>query len=553
MSSDDTSYTYSPFVCKVGNHKIFIEGRIPSPSLVEVATKMTDFADDWTWIGDWASRRALLTPSREAFYDYTSDTRYTFEQLNSRASQLANVLSANGIKKGDRVATYSKNRMEMVDLFLATGKVGAIMVPFNVRLAAPETSYLLHKTKPKVLLLDPEVSQQFEEPRKNLQNCKVFSMGSNESFDPSITNIMDEARDSVEVRPTLDFSDPHLIVFTGGTTGLPKGAVLSHRLIFWNSVNTITSWGLRPDDVQPLLFPLFHTGGWNVLLVPFLHLGAKTILMGDFDAAEILQVIQREKCSIVIGVPTMFQMMAQHDTFQTTSFDSVRVFISGGAPCPVAIMENYWARGKYFKMGYGLTEVGPNNFYLPESLIKRKPSSVGFPVLHCDTRVVDDDNKPVSLGKAGELLLRGPHAFSGYWEEPEETAKTIEADGWVHTGDLVVVDDEGFYFIVGRKKDMFISGGENVFPTEIEEVLYKHPSILEAAVIGVPDEKWGEVGKAVVSLKKGASLTPEEIHKYLDGKLARYKIPKYYEIRDSLPKSAAGKILKRELEKDVKS
>jgi fatty-acyl-CoA synthase len=519
--------------------------------LARGAKKMTGVADDWTWIGDWAGRRSLLTPGREAIYDHINNTRYTFEQLNHRANQLANVLAANGIKKGDRVATYSKNRMEMIDLFLATGKIGAIMVPFNVRLAAPETNYLLQKTRPKILLLDPEISHQFEEPRAKLQNCMILSMGPDDSRDPSITKMMNEASDHVEGRPTINFSDPHLIVFTGGTTGLPKGAVLSHRLIFWNSVNTIASWGLRPDDVQPLLFPLFHTGGWNVLLVPFLHLGAKTILMGDFDATEILQVIEQEKCSIVIGVPTMFQMMAQHDSFHATNFDSVRVFISGGAPCPVAIMENYWARSKYFKMGYGLTEVGPNNFYLPETEIKRKPSSVGFPVLHCDTRVVDDDNKPVLPGKVGELLLRGPHAFSGYWEEPEETAKTIEPDGWVHTGDLVQVDEEGFYFIVGRKKDMFISGGENVFPTEIEEVLYKHPSILEAAVIGVPDEKWGEVGKAVVSLKKGASLTPEEIRQYLEGKLARYKIPKYYEVRDSLPKSAAGKILKRELEKDV--
>jgi fatty-acyl-CoA synthase len=269
--------------------------------------------------------------------------------------------------------------------------------------------------------------------------------------------------------------------------------------------------------------------------------------MGDFNVDATLKIIEDEKCSIVIGVPTMFNMIAQSPKFEKANFDSVRVFISGGAPCPVAIMEHYWNRDKILKMGYGLTEVGPNNFHLPESEVKRKPSSVGFPVFHCDMKVVDDDGDEVPTGSVGELMLRGPHIFSGYFDEPEESAKTIEPDGWVHTGDLVMRDEEGFYFITGRKKDMFISGGENVYPTEIEELLYKHPSILEAAVIGVPHEKWGEVGKAVIVLKPGESLEQDEVLKYLDGKLARYKIPKHFEFRKDLPKSAAGKILKREL------
>jgi fatty-acyl-CoA synthase len=192
--------------------------------------------------------------------------------------------------------------------------------------------------------------------------------------------------------------------------------------------------------------------------------------------------------------------------------------------------------------------VGPNNFHLPDDVVKERPTSVGFPAFHCDMQIVDDDNNAVPIGDVGELLLKGPHAFSGYWEEPEETAKVIEPDGWVHTGDLVTQDEDGFYYIVGRKKDMFISGGENIFPTEIEEILFKHLKISEAAVIGVPDEKWGEVGKAFIVLRDGESMAEEEVREYFDGKLARYKIPKYYEFREDLPKSAAGKILKRELE-----
>jgi fatty-acyl-CoA synthase len=503
---------------------------------------------DWSWIGDWTGRRALLTPNREAIVDNIQKKRYTFKDMDKRANRVARLLLDSGVRKGDRVAVYSKNRFDFLDLLFACGKIGAILTPFNIRLTKPEVEHLIKKTQPSIVFYDPDMGTQFAELRSYLGKQDIVVMG-DEAFDsdPSIYSLMTKKASSAVERPSITLDDPYLIVFTGGTTGLPKGAILSHRLVFWNSVNTIVSWGLRPDDIQPLLFPLFHTGGINVLLIPFYHLGATSIVMGDFNIDETLKVIEDEKCSIVIGVPTMFNMMSESSNFTKTNFDSVRVFISGGAPCPVAIMEKYWERGKILKMGYGLTEVGPNNFFLPESEVKRKPSSVGFPVFHCDMRVVDDHGNDVLTGDHGELLLRGPHIFSGYWDEPEETAKTIEPDGWVHTGDIVMKDEEGFYFITGRKKDMFISGGENVYPTEIEELLYKHPSILEAAVVGVPHEKWGEVGKAVIVLKQGKNLSEEQILEYLDGKLAHYKIPKQYEFRDELPKSAAGKILKREL------
>jgi fatty-acyl-CoA synthase len=505
---------------------------------------------DWFWVGDWTGKRAMLTPDREAIFDNIEKKSYSFEEMDRRANQVARLLLDSGVEKGDRVGVLSKNRFDFLDLLFACGKIGAILTPFNTRLTTPEIEYLVGKTEPSMFFYDPNLSTKFRELRSFLERKPIVIMGDKKSdTDIDINSILKKkASDPVE-RPSLTLEDPYLIVFTGGTTGLPKGAILSHGLVFWNSVNTIVSWGLKPDDIQPLLFPLFHTGGINVLLIPFYHLGAKSIIMGDFDVGETLKVIEEEKCTIVIAVPTQFNMMSESPEFPKANFDSVRVFISGGAPCPVAIMEKYWERGKILKMGYGLTEVGPNNFYLPENEVKRKPSSVGFPVFHCDMRVSDDHGNEVPAGAVGELLLRGPHIFSGYWGEPEETAKTIEPDGWVHTGDLVMKDDEGFYFITGRKKDMFISGGENVYPTEIEELLYKHPSILEAAVVGVPHEKWGEVGKAVIVLKPGKSLTQEEILDYLNGKLARYKIPKQYEFRKELPKSAAGKILKRELQK----
>ena len=504
--------------------------------------------EDWSWIGDWTGRRAILTPNREAIIDNLTGNRYTFEAMDKRANQAAKLLLDSGVKKGDRVGVYSKNRFDFLDLLFGCGKIGAILTPFNVRLTTSEMEYLIDKTKPSIFFYDPELAEPFNDLRPFLEKTPKVIMGDKKlEAESTLSSLMSKVSSAAVERPSLTLDDPYLIVFTGGTTGLPKGAVLSHGLVFWNSVNTIVSWELRPDDIQPLLFPLFHTGGINVLLIPFYHFGAKSIIMGDFSVDETLRVIEDENCSIVIGVPTMFNMMAQSPKFAKANFDSVRVFISGGAPCPVAIMEHYWKRDKILKMGYGLTEVGPNNFYLPESEVKKKPSAVGFPVFHCDMKVLDDDGVEVPRGSVGELMLRGPHIFSGYWDEPDETKKTIEPDGWVHTGDLVMQDDEGFFFITGRKKDMFISGGENVYPTEIEEILYKHPAILEAAVIGVPHEKWGEVGKAVIVLKPGKKLTEEEVLEYLSGKLARYKIPKEYEFRDELPKSAAGKILKREL------
>ena len=504
---------------------------------------------EFEWIGDWAERRAVLSPNREALFDNIEKNLYTFKDLNLRANKLARVLLNEGISKGDRVAMFSTNRIESLDLFLATGKIGAILVPFNVRLSIRELEYLIKKTSPSIFFYEPMLEEKALEI-KNLNLIKKNLVMGNKAIlnDTTTQKLTEKISNSKVERPIINFEDPHLILFTGGTTGLPKGAVIPHRLIFWNSVNTILSWNLTPEDIQPLLFPLFHTGGWNVLLVPFYHLGAKTILMGDFHPEETIKVIEREKSTIVVGVPTMFHAMANSSLFNETNFDSVKIFISGGAPCPIAIMERYWAKNKPFKMGYGLTEVGPNNFYLPEKDIRKRPTSVGLPVFHCDMRIIDTKtNRDVKKGNIGELLLKGLHIFSGYWEEPEETRKTIERDGWVHTGDLATQDEDGFYYIVGRRKEMYISGGENIYPVEIEELLFKHPAIDLAAVIGVPDEKWGEVGKAFLTLKPGQSLKSEEIRNYLAAKLAKYKVPKYFEIRDSLPLSATGKILKREL------
>lgn len=506
---------------------------------------------DWSWIGNIISRRAQITPENIAIIDNIEKKGYTFKDMNNRANQAARVLMNHGIEKGDRVAILSKNRLDMIDLFLATSKIGAILVPLNFRLAVPELKYLVEQTTPSIFIYDPDIRDLSNDLISHIDIKTSIVMGEQSEDDrPALRMLMVGEGTNEVIRPEINLDDPHLIIFTGGTTGLPKGAVQSHRLIVWNSFNTILTWGLYPNDVQPLMFPLFHTGGWNVLLVSCLIQGSSTILMGDFDAEETLRVIEEEKSTIVVGVPTMFIMMANSPKFDSTNFDSVRVFISGGAACPEEVMKKYWEKDKILKMGYGLTECGPNNFYLPENLVKSYPLSVGFPVLFCDTKVVDPNTGEavnIDAGETGELLLKGPHTFSGYWNNPKATNDTIKPDGWMHTGDVVKKDENGLYYIVGRSKEMYISGGENIFPIEIEEVLYQLEGIDMAAVIGVPSEKWGEVGKAFVTLKEGYSLTVDDIKNHLSNRLARFKIPKFFEIRKELPLSGAGKILKREL------
>lgn len=494
------------------------------------------------WVGDWAGMRARLTSWKEAVYDFTKNRRYTYRELNERACRLANFFISAGMKKGDRIATLCRNNVESIDIFFACGKLGLIFVPLNLRLSDEEMEFLLKDSAPRILFYDPEFLPVIERFKEKIRVEKTIETGL------QYEKLLASQPVAEPPRPYISFDDPHMILYTGGTTGLPKGALISHGMIFWNSVNTIVSWGLHPDDVTPLLFPFFHTGGWNVITVPIFHIGGRLILTGAFNPDEIIEIIEKEKATIVIGVPTMFHMIMNSPKFENAKFDSVRFFISGGGACPIPVMERYWAKGKVFKMGYGLTEVGPNNFYLPDHRVKEKPLSVGLPVAHCQMRIVDEDEKDVKKGEIGELLIRGPHGCLGYWQNPKATEELMH-EGWYHTGDLAKQDEEGFYYIVDRKKDMYKSGGENVYPIEIENVLYQNPKIDQVAVIGVPDEKWGEVGKAVIVLKKGEKMIKNEMIEWCKEKLGKYKIPKYAAFVESLPKSPAGKILKREIKK----
>jgi len=322
---------------------------------------------------------------------------------------------------------------------------------------------------------------------------------------------------------------------------VPKGAMITHKMLFWNAVNTTLRLDLTGEDHTQSYAPFFHTGGWNVLLTPFLHNGGSHTLLNKFDPDLIIDLMEQERTTLLFAVPTMMQMLADSPRFNQADLTSVRYAIVGGAPMPEPLINTWHEKGIFVRQGYGLTEVGPNCFSLHQDDAIRKRGSIGFPNFYVDAKIVDEQGVELGANQPGELWLSSPVVTPGYWRKPEETAKAI-SDGWFHTGDMVQKDDEGFFFVVDRKKNMFISGGENVYPAEVERFLYSHPAVKEVAVIGVPDEKWGEVGKAFISLQEGQSLTPEEVGAFCTGQLAKYKIPKHVEIIGELPKNDAGKL-----------
>lgn len=494
------------------------------------------------FVPDWLEKRAQLTPDRIAIDDRIAGRQITYRAWNHAANRTANFLHALHVEQGDRVAVYASNCMEYLDIWFACAKLGAIMQNLNWRLAVPEINALLSDAAPHVLIYSVDFTLQVQQLRGKVPSIEHY-IGLGDALDKDTLPF--ENRDHyppvLESYPTLTPDSPWVICYTGGTTGLPKGAILTHRNMTWNSVNTLTSWGLDQDDVAILNTPLFHTGGLNVFTLPLVHIGGKSILCRTFDVDQVFELINHGGATVYFGVPTVFIGMQQHPDWDTIDFSRMKIIISGGAPCPLPVFEKFWARGIDFKTGYGLTEAGPNTFWLSSEDVRRKPGSVGVPLFHIDVKIVLPDGSEAARGHVGELLVCGTHVTPGYWNNPEATAATI-IDGWLHTGDLAVCDDEGYYTIVGRLKDMIISGGENIYPAEVESAMHAHPAVAEAALIGLPDPKWGEVGRAIIVLKPGASVESDELFAFLAGMLAKFKLPKTMVFVDSLPKTGAGKI-----------
>ncbi len=481
---------------------------------------------------DWLAKWAHYTPERLFLRDQRSGTTWSYGQAQRRALAVADHLAKSaGVTRGQRVAVYATNCSEYVFILLACIKLGAVLVPLNFRLTPPELAVMLKDSQPDLLIYGEEFAAKTAQleavtlPLSELEPL-VFGPEPDAAFVPDRPGQLD---------------DLVMILYTSGTTGTPKGAMINHRMLLWNAINTALRLDLNSQDHSLSFAPFFHTGGWNVLFTPFLHNGASHTLLEGFDPDLILELIAREKVSVLFGVPTMMQMLADAPGFAACDLSSVRYAIVGGAPMPVPLINLWHDRGVFIRQGYGLTEVGPNCFSLHQDHAVAKRGSIGFPNFYIEASVRDENGAACPVGQIGELWLRSEVVTPGYWQNPAATAASI-TDGWFHTGDMVQCDSEGFYFVMDRKKNMYISGGENVYPAEVEAALVTHEAIKEAAVIGVPHPKWGETGHAFLVLSEGQSLDQEAVTGYCLDRLAKFKIPKHVTFLTELPRNDAGKI-----------
>lgn len=503
----------------------------------------TDVSPQLDWLKQWS----VFAPNSVALQCGESGRTLTYKQLFEQSCRLASVLRERfEIGAGDRVACMAQNELEYVGLFFATQRLGAILVPINFRFTASEVEFLVRDSGSKLLIAQTEYWSVVEGLEDKVA---LWNFNGPESMTAQVPGSSGDASKSVQDFNGR-FEDPCMILYTSGTTGFPKGAMITPRMMFWNSVNTGLRLNLTQQDVVLTFLPLFHTGGWNVLTTPCLHRGARVVMLKKFDADWILNLCEREKVSVLFGVPTTMDLLSRSQLFSSVDLSSIRYAVVGGEPMPLELIDVWEKRGIPVRQGYGLTEFGPNVFSLNQEDSRRKMGSIGFPNFYCETRVVDESGQDVKAGDVGELILRGPMAMSGYWNNPEATAQVLK-DGWLHTGDLVRFDEEGYFYVVGRKKEMFISGGENVYPAEIEKVLRNFDGVRESAVIGVPHPKWGEVGRAFVVMNDEVESSLTEIQDQLKAHclkhLAKFKVPQEFIFMAELPKTESGKIAKKRL------
>jgi fatty-acyl-CoA synthase len=501
------------------------------------------------YIGDYLARRELYTPDKLAFIDAgkSPEWRLTFRDANHRANRLANWLRSQGIAKGDRVAILARDGYEHLELFFACSKLGAIHTALNWRLSWHELMEIFQYTTPKILIFSDDFKENVAQLISHFPLTTLHIDGNGIDGSLHFESILQSGSDTPVTCESLEAEDIAALIFTGGTTGLPKAAEVSHRMIAWNTLNTVIH-DVTHNDVYLNVFPMFHTGGLFVYTLPQVIFGGTTIFIRQFDPAQVLSLLERERVTIFAAVPTMYQMLTTAPNWNDVDLSSLRFCTSGGAPLPVPLIEKYTKEKNIrFKQGFGMTEFGPGIFALaPEDAI-RKAGSIGRPNFFVDAKIVDDGNRFLGPNEAGELVLKGPSYCSGYFNNPEATEAAVDERGYFHTGDVAQFDEQGYFYIVDRKKDMFISGGENVYPAEIEKVLYQHPAVHMCAVVGLPDAKWGEAGVACVVLKPDQTATEDELLLYMSERLAKYKVPKSVTLMEALPISAAGKILKREL------
>ncbi|MFV2039158.1 MAG: long-chain fatty acid--CoA ligase [Acidimicrobiales bacterium] len=501
-----------------------------------------NFVDTGT--GAMIGRRAKLTPKRRALT--FEGTTWTYGEFIDRIDRFAAALVQGGIERGDRVGYLGLNHPNFFVAMFAANRLGATFVPINFRLTGPELAFIAQDSGIHTMVADDMHMPVLEAVRADLP-CVRYIASETGGGDWEVMNDLIKTRDPISGSVRVDIDEIAVIMYTSGTTGQPKGAMLTHGNLCWNNINALHAIDLGTDEVALVVAPLFHIGGLNVTTLICWQKGGEVVLHRAFDPGAALEAIAEHGITNMFGVPAMFLFMSQHPKFDETDFTSARVFVVGGAPVPEPLTKIYLGKGVPFAQGYGLTETSPMcSFLLPEYALE-KVGSAGFAGMYTAVEVFDEDGNMVPTGSRGEICIKGPNVMKGYWNRPDATAEAIDANGWFHSGDLGYLDEDGFLFVVDRLKDMVISGGENVYPAEVESVLYEHPSVAEVAIIGMPDERWGEAVTAVVACAEGTDISLEDLREFGGASLAKFKLPIRLHTVDALPRNPAGKVLKFEL------
>jgi fatty-acyl-CoA synthase len=492
------------------------------------------------WIEGWAAQ----APDKVAVHFEGADV--TYAQMAARIRRLAAALKHGlGVGRGDRVAYLGLNRPEMLDLVFACARLGAMLAPLNWRLAAPEHLYILRDCGARALLAEPDFVAQCAPMRAALPDMKAVAYDSPAAGWLAYDAFLAAAQGD-DANPHVDHACPLLLVYTSGTTGHPKGAVLTQGALFWNAVNAAHAHDLTSADHVLTTLPMFHVGGLNIQTLPALHAGATVTLHRRFDPAAGLRDIALRRPTITLMVPATMAATVRHPDFAATDISSLRLIMAGSSTIPEALIRAFHDRGVPVGQVYGSTETAPVAIYLRGPDARARVGSAGRPAVHCGIRIVDEAGNDLPAGAPGEILVKGPNLFLEYWGDPAATAAALE-DGWFHTGDVGHRDADGFIWIDDRKKDVVISGGENIYPAELENVLADCPDITEAAVVARPDERWGEVAVAVVVARPECGLDAAGVLALFDGRLARFKHPRDVVFVDALPRNVMGKVLKYEL------
>ncbi len=505
-------------------------------------------------IGCIIRKKAQRYPNKVAII--FEDTPVTYLQLNEGCNRCAQMMLQAGIKKGDRVAALLYNSVEFLEIYFAAAKIGAIFVPLNTRLVARELEYQLDDSSAKMLFMHRSFAETIDQIRNNLSinNDRYILV---KDFDNDIAhpdfgqNYHELSKHLDKTEPVLEeqvyLADPLAIIYTSGTTGNPKGALVSHNQTYYKASQVGMYYDAQLNDVMVAQMPLFHSGGLFVIATPALNFGMTLILRKNFDPERFIKDIEHFKGTLVFGLTTMWRMVLASKILDHCDVSSVKRVLGGGERTPLSLMEDLAAKGLYLQQVFGQTE-NSLMMVMPHEKVREKPGAIGKPGAFTDVWIADAKGNEVAPNVLGEMVAAGPTVMIGYWNLPEKTAETI-IDGVLHTGDIGYMDDDGFFYIVDRVKDMYRSGGENVYPAQVEKILLEHPAISNIAIIGVIDETWGETGKAFVVLTPDHTIDLEEIRTFLDGKVSRYKFPSHLEIRTSLPMTVTLKVKKDELKK----